>query len=416
MMQKKLLMYTNYFYPEIATTGQILTELAEELSLTFDVTVVCAVPCYSGIIEDKYKKQRYFFEKYNNVKVVRIRVSEYSKENKFSRIKHILFYFINCIGATIKIGKFDVVFTVSQPPILGGILGVIGKILTKVKLIYQIMDFNPEQTITVSYSNNKLILKTMMLLDKYSCRKSQSVIVLGNDMRKTLEKRFSYKNVPKNFIINNWIDEQQIYPLSKDCTEILAFKEQYNLKNKFIIMTSGNIGLYYDFENILKIMAKFKDNSSIVFAFVGDGVIKQKLIDYSRANHLANVVFIPYQEKKNLIYSLNAADVHIVTNAKGIKGVSVPSKIYGILATNVPIWGILEKDSEAWDIINKSGCGILVEAGDYANMEKSLTKIIEEKYQFVQTHSTGREYLLCNFTKNKSIETYRRIIENILRS
>jgi glycosyltransferase involved in cell wall biosynthesis len=412
-MQKRLLMYTNYFYPEVATTGQILTELAEGLSSTFDITVICAVPCYNGTIEDKYKKQRYFFEKHNNVKVVRIRVPEYSKENKFSRIKHILFYFINCIIATVKIGKFDAVFTVSQPPILGGLLGVTGKILTKGKLIYQIMDFNPEQTIAVGYSNSRLILKMMMLLDKYSCRKSQAVVILGNNMRKTLEKRFLHKNVPENVIINNWIDEQQIYPLSKDCPEVLAFKEKYNLKNKFIIMTSGNIGLYYDFENILKIMAKFKDDLSVVFAFVGDGVVKQNLIDYSEENHLKNVVFIPYQEKKDLIYSLNAADVHIVTNAKGIKGISVPSKIYGILAVNVPIWGILERDSEAWDIINKSGCGILVEAGDYANMEKSLSKIIEEKHQFVQKHSTGREYLLCNFTKNKSIEMYRRIIENI---
>jgi glycosyltransferase involved in cell wall biosynthesis len=406
-------MYTNYFYPEVATTGQILTELADELSSTFDTTVICAVPCYSGTIEEKYKTQRYFFEKYKDVKIIRVGTSEYSKGNKFSRIKHILFYFINCIRITAKIGKFDVVFTVSQPPVLGGLLGVIGRMLTKGKLIYQIMDFNPEQTIAVGYSNSKLILKTMMLLDKYSCRKSQAVVILGNDMRETLKKRFSNKNVPENFIINNWIDEQQIYPLPKDCPEVLAFKEQYHLKDKFVIMTSGNIGLYYDFENILKIMAKFKDDSSIAFAFVGDGIVKQRLIDYSKENHLENVVFIPYQEKKNLIYSLNAADIHIVTNAKGIKGISVPSKIYGILATNIPAWGILERGSEAWDIIDQSGCGILVEAGDYVNMEKSLSKIIEEKYQFVQTHSTGREYLLRNFTKSKSIEAYRRIIGSI---
>jgi glycosyltransferase involved in cell wall biosynthesis len=412
-MQKKLLMYTNYFYPEVASIGQILTELAEELSLTFDTTVICAVPCYNGTIEDKYKKQRYYFETYNNVKVIRVSASEYSKGNKFSRIKHILSYFINCIRVTIKIGKFDVVFTASQPPVLGGLLGVIGKMLTKGKLIYQIMDFNPEQAIAVGYSNSKLLLQTMMLLDKYSCRKSQAVIILGNDMRETLKKRFSYKNVPENFIINNWIDEQQIYPLPKDCPEVVAFKKQYNLKDKFVIMASGNIGLYYDFENILKIMAKFKDDTSIAFVFVGDGIVKQRLINYSKENHLENVVFIPYQEKKDLIYSLNAADIHIVTNAKGIKGVSVPSKIYGILATNIPALGILEKDSEAWEIINKSGCGILVEAGDYVNMEISLSKIIEEKYQFVQTHSSGREYLLCNFTKSKSIEAYRRMIESI---
>ena len=52
-MKKKLLMYTNYFYPEVATTGQILTELAEGLSDTFDVTVICEIPSYAQEIESK---------------------------------------------------------------------------------------------------------------------------------------------------------------------------------------------------------------------------------------------------------------------------------------------------------------------------------------------------------------------------
>jgi glycosyltransferase involved in cell wall biosynthesis len=121
-------------------------------------------------------------------------------------------------------------------------------------------------------------------------------------------------------------------------------------------------------------------------------------------------VFIPYQDKKDLIYSLNAADVHIVTNAKGIKGVSVPSKIYGVLATDIPIWGILEKGSEAWNIIEQSGCGVLAEAGDYDAIRRSLIKMIEEKEAFVQTHSTGRQYLLDNFTKTQSIEAYRSVL------
>lgn len=44
-----------------------------------------------------------------------------------------------------------------------------------------------------------------------------------------------------------------------------------------------------------------------------------------------NVVFIPYQDKADLIYSLNAGDVHWCVNAKGIKGVSCPSKCLGLI-------------------------------------------------------------------------------------
>ena len=413
-MKKSLLMYTNYFYPEVATTGQILTELAEGLSETFDVTVICEVPSYAMPLDDKYKTQKYYFEEYKGLKVVRVRVPEVNKQSKKSRIKYILSYFFNCIGATRKLGKFDLVFTVTQPPVLGGILGVIGKRITGGRLMYQIMDFNPEQTIAVKYAGNKLVLNAMMWWDKRSCRKSDIVVTLGRDMQETLLKRFEGKKVPNNVVINNWIDEKAIYPLSMEDEKVMTFRKQYGLEGKFVIMTSGNIGLYYDFENILKIMEEHKDNNEVVFMFVGDGLVKPKLQAYAQEKQLYNVVFAPFQKKEDLIYSLNAADVHIVTNAKGIKGVSVPSKIYGILAVNRPIWGILEKGSEAWRIIEDSKCGVLVEAGDYDGMQNSLKEIIKDGKMFVDRYSTGREYLMQHLTKEKSINAYRDALLSLL--
>jgi glycosyltransferase involved in cell wall biosynthesis len=413
LMKKKLLMYTNYFYPEVATTGQILTELAEGLASSFDVTVVCEIPSYAQEIEARYKTQKYYFEEHQGIKVVRVNVPEVNKKSKLSRVKYILKYFLNCILVTRKLGKFDLVFTVSQPPVLGGILGTIGKWLTGGKLMYQQMDFNPEQTIAVNYAGNKLVLKAMMWWDKRSCRKSDVVVVLGRDMQETLYKRFEGEKVPNNVVINNWIDEQLIHPLPSDNDKVLAFRKEYGLDGKFVVMTSGNIGLYYDFQNILKIMEKFKDDDSIKFAFVGDGGIKADLMSYAKEHKQNNVVFIPFQKKEDLIYSLNAADVHIVTNAKGVKGVSVPSKIYGILAVNKPIWGILEEGSEAWRIIEDSNCGVLVHAGDYNAMEKSLEDIIKQKEKFVEQHSTGREFLMHGMTKNQCIEAYRKVLDEL---
>lgn len=414
-MKKKLLMYTNYFYPEVATTGQILTELAEGLTDTFDVTVICEIPSYAQAIDEKYKTKRFYFEEYKGMKVIRVRVPEVNKQSKVSRVKYILSYFFNCIGATFKAGKFDLVFTVTQPPILGGLLGVIGKMATRGKLMYQIMDFNPEQTIAVNYAGNRMVLRAMMWFDKLSCRTSDVVVTLGRDMQETLYKRFKNKNVPNNVVINNWIDETKVYPLEHSDERVAAFRKQYGLEGKFVIMTSGNIGLYYDFENLLKIMVKFKDEKDVVFAFVGDGLVKPKLQEYVEKHQLTNVVFAPFQKKEDLNYSLNAADVHIVTNALGVKGVSVPSKIYGILAVNKPIWGILEKDSEAWRIIKDSNCGILAEAANYEQIEETLRTVIAEKEKFVEKHSTGRAYLEAHLTKNQSIDAYRKALLDILK-
>lgn len=410
-MKKKLLIYAHYFYPDVASTGQILTELCEGMTDTFDITVICVVPSYSGTIDEKYKTKRIYKEEHNGIKIIRVRVPEFQKSNKISRIKNLLAYFFNSLLATLKIEKQDYIYTISQPPILGGVLGVLGKWLKGGKLIYNIQDFNPEQTMAVGYSKNKLLLNTVMSVDKFSCKKSDKVIVVGRDMQETLRNRFNNKKVPKNVFINNWINEKEIYPLEQNHPRIVEFKEKYNLKDKFIIMYSGNIGLYYDLENIIKVIGEFKDREDVVFAFVGDGTVKDKVEAYVKENNLSNVTFIPYQDKADLIYSLNAADIHWVVNAKGIKGVSVPSKLYGVMAAGKPVLGVLDEGSEARLIVEDCNCGVCIEPGNYKEISNNIEYILNNKEEIRALGSNGRQYLETNLTKEVSINKYK---ENIL--
>lgn len=411
--KKKLLVYAHYYYPDVASTGQILKELCEGMKDTFDITVICVVPSYSGVIDEKYKTQRIYNEEINGINVIRVRVPEFQKSNKLSRIKNLLSYFFNSLLATLKLEKHDYIFTISQPPILGGLLGVLGKWIKGGKLIYNIQDFNPEQTMAVGYSKNKLLLSSVMMLDKFSCKKSDEVIVVGRDMQETLKNRFNNKKVPKNTFINNWIDEKEIYPLEQNHPKIVAFKKKYNLQDRFIIMYSGNIGLYYDLENIIKVIGKFNGIDDVVFAFVGDGTVKNKIENYVKENKLSNVTFIPYQDKADLVYSLNAADIHWVVNAKGIKGVSVPSKLYGVMAAGKPVLGVLDKGSEARLIVDECNCGLCTEPGNYDEIYKKIDFILNNKEEIKRLGINGRNYLESNLTKDVSINKYKNTIVSL---
>ena len=405
--RKNLLIYAHYYYPDVASTGQILTELAEGLNDTFHITVICTVPSYTGKISQYYRKHKYYYENINGVDVLRIRVPEFRKSFALSRIFNILSYFFSAIFATFRVEHQDYVFTISQPPILGGMLGVIGKHIKKAKLIYNIQDFNPEQVMAVNFTHNKLILNTMMLLDKYSCKQASKVIIVGRDMIETLQKRFE-KMIPYAYI-NNWINEEEIYPLPEDNTHVLEFKRKYGLENKFVIMYSGNIGLYYDLANILKTIEKFKKVEDVAFVFIGEGSVLEELRIYKETHQLSNVVFIPYQPKSELIYSLNAGDVHLVVNAKGIKGVSVPSKLYGVMAVGKPILGIMEEGAEARLIVEEAKCGISVEPGDYAAIEELIGNYIKLRgaEELQKMGARGRNYLVQNLTQKVSVEKYR---------
>ncbi|WP_186316972.1 glycosyltransferase family 4 protein [Priestia megaterium] len=406
--KKKLLIYAHYYIPDVASTGQILRELAEGMIHEFDITIVCVVPSYTGKVADEYKKKMFYKEEVNGVKVIRIRVPEFSKSNKLSRVKNILSYFIGAMIATFKVGKMDYVYSISQPPILGGLLGVWGKWMKRAKYIYNIQDFNPEQTMAVGYSKNKLVLKAMMMFDKFSCRQADKVIVVGRDMVETLKGRFKGRKVPNHSFINNWIDEKEIYPLPSDHEKVVAFKEKYGLQDKFIIMYSGNLGLYYDLENLMNVIEKFKDREDVVFAFIGEGTIRESLVQYKEKNNLQNVRFIPYQDKADLIYSLNAGDIHWCINAKGIKGVSVPSKLYGIIAAGKPILGVLEEGSEASLIIKDTKSGYVAKPGNYDEVKTVIERFLKEKesHAFIGMGERGRTYLNKNLSKNTSINKY----------
>lgn len=412
--KKRLLIYAHYYIPDTASTGQILRELAEGMLETFDVTVICVVPSYLGIVANEYKTQWFYREEINGVQILRIRVPEFSKTSKISRVKNIIAYFIGALVATFKTGKQDYVLSISQPPILGGLLGVWGKWIKHAKYIYNIQDFNPEQVVAVGYSKNQLVLKLMMALDKFCCKQSNLIITVGRDLVETVEKRFQGKKLPRTVMINNWIDENEIYPLPSNHEKVVEFKQRYGLEDKFIIMYSGNIGLYYDLENIMKVIEKFEsgtrtaDGREVVFAFVGAGSILDKLVLYKEAHQMEQVVFIPYQDKEDLIYSLNAGDAHWVVNANGIKGVSCPSKCYGVMAVGKPVLGVLEEGSECRLLIEETGCGQCCSPEDYGEIYKIIEHFITfgSSEVYGEMGMKGRVYLEHNLTKAVSVRKY----------
>ena len=427
--KKKLLIYAHYYVPDVASTGQILKELAEGMLDVFDITVICVVPSYGGKVSPEYRKHQFYHEEINGVHVIRVRVPEFDKTKKLSRVKNIVTYAVRAALATFQVKDVDYVFSISQPPILGGLLGVWGKLTRRAKFIYNIQDFNPEQIIAVNYTKNPLILKTLMILDKFSCRQADKVIVVGRDMVETLKKRFRKGKVPNYAFINNWVDEKELYPLPMSEPHVAAFRKKYGLENKFVIMYSGNLGLYYDLENLIRVIKNFRkgrtmdgkietgpvtvDGKEVMFAFVGAGSIERKLEDYKARHHIDNVVFIPYQKKENLVYSLNAADVHWCVSAKGIKGVSVPSKLYGCLAVQKPVIGVMEPGAEARLIMEEVGCGYVCDPGDYEHVARHVRWFIAHANaeELKEMGRRGREYLEKNLTKDVSVRKY---VEEIL--
>jgi colanic acid biosynthesis glycosyl transferase WcaI len=408
---KKIVFVINYYYPDLASTGQLMTDLTRNIQEDFEITVIAAQPGYAGEKVDNTKILEY--ELFEKMKIIRLKLPEVNKLSKVSRIKYIFKYFFLALMALLKEEKINVIYTISQPPILGGLIGTIGKLVKRSKHVYNIQDFNPEQANAVNFASNKVIYFLAKFIDKINCKYSDEIILVGNDMADTLKRRFNNKKVPHYTVINNWTDEDDITPI-RDNEQIQKFKKEHGINGKFIVMYSGNIGLYYDLENIISITNHFKDNKDIVFVFIGEGAVKDKMQKFTNENNLSNVLFLPYQPKEFIKYSLNAADLHLVVNQKGIKGVSVPSKIYGVMAAGKPILGVLEQGSEAERLISESKCGAVVEPQNYKGIIEKIEFFYEmNNDKLNEIGLCGREYLDENLKKKTSINKYREILKSL---
>lgn len=126
-----------------------------------------------------------------------------------------------------------------------------------------------------------------MFFDKFSCRQSDLIITVGRDLVQTVHNCVKGRKVPKTVMINNWIDEKEIYSVEAEYPRVVAFKEKYRLQHKFVIMYSGSVGLYYDLENIMKVIEEVKpgirtaDSREVSFAFVGAGSVLDKLVMFT---------------------------------------------------------------------------------------------------------------------------------------
>lgn len=407
---KKIVFVVNYFSPDVASLGQLMGDLCFELQEDFHITVITSHPHYADELQEALPDR---LEWNGTVKVIRMKLPKMNKQSKVSRIKYMAAYFFKALRVLTKESDVDVIYTVSQPPILGGLIGTIGKRMKQSRHIYNIQDFNPEQAEAVSYSPSPVITKIAAAVDKLNCRYADLNIVVGNDMAATLQKRFT-AGAPDYEVIHNWVDEEDLVPKPQTDAGVAAFLQEKRLEGKFVVMYSGNLGLFYDLENIIRITEAFRDHPDIVFAFVGEGAKKKEMQDYVEASHVKNVYFFPYEPKERIKYSLNAADVHLVVNQKGIKGVSVPSKIYGVLAVGKPVLGVLENGSEAAVIIEHSGAGVVIEPGQYE-------EIIDAVYSFYGLSQEEREtigrkgrlYLEQHLTRRQSIDKYKAVFQQV---
>jgi glycosyltransferase involved in cell wall biosynthesis len=211
-------------------------------------------------------------------------------------------------------------------------------------------------------------------------------------------------------VITNWADLEEIVPAHRAHNVLL---KKLNLADKFVVQYAGNIGRMHGLEVLLEAAKILKERTDIHFLLVGSGAKKQWLESLAKKEGLNDVSFLSPQPRSDLADVLNASDVAIISFIPGMAGVSVPSKMYNILAAGKPIIALVDHDSETAMVVREEQIGWVVPPERPDLVAAALEEASADRQCLLEMGKRARAAAEGKYSFQRVIESYRELLENV---
>jgi glycosyltransferase involved in cell wall biosynthesis len=347
------LLLNQCFYPDVASTGQHLTDLAVGLAAQgHEVTVVASSRGYDN--PDLRFPRR---ERWRGIDIIRIPTLGLGKKAKWRRAADFASFLACCVLRLLFVPRQDAVLAMTSPPLIS----FIGALYTKLRggqFYFWVMDLNPDEAVAAGWlREDSLAARSLQSLLRYSLRRARRVFVLDRFMKgRVLAKGVAEENL---VVVAPWShDDATKY----DVEGRKAFRAEHGLSGKFVVMYSGNHSPCHPLDTVLEAAGRLGRRGDIAFCFAGGGSEHKKVREFAAARGLGNIKCLPYQPLEKLSASLSAADMHVVVMGDPFKGIVHPCKVYNVLSIGVPILYVGPAESHITDVVSE------LKDGDYARV------------------------------------------------
>ena len=391
--------FNRSYWPDTGATGQLLTELAEDLVANhhLDVTVVTGYPVNSAAPLPAREIR-------NGVHVVRARGTTFSPRRFTGRATNYVTYFLSALFAAIGLPRQDVTIALTDPPIIG-----LAALAARPRhgVIFFCQDIFPEVAGLLEDFHSPLINALLERLNRFMIRRAVRVVALGDTMASRLVHGKG-ADAAKVTVIHNWADTSAIVPSDKRN----AFSIAHDLDSKFVVLHAGNIGLSQNLDVVIEAAALLKARGDIVIQFIGEGNRREALESAARSRGLSNVRFLPFQPRDQLRWTYASSDVCLVSLKPGLAGYIVPSKLYPILAAGRPYIAAVEPVSEVAALTERHRCGVLVEPGDPAQLADAIARLADQR---AERNAMGARARVASelFARDRQVAAHAQVIEEV---
>ncbi len=404
----RLCIITQFYPPDYAATGQLIEELVTHLaSQDLHVQIFTGQPGYAF-----QKNSAPVIERSEQVLIRRSRTSRlWPQRIRGKALNGLLF----CIRSGLHLLRIsfnkDILLLTTAPPYLP-ILGYLASLVFGLPYVCLLYDLYPDVAVELNVVPAKHWLTQVWdTLNYFAWKNAKAIIVLSSTMKDRITAKCPDVE-DKISVIHSWANPSWIVPLAKQDN---WFAQEHDLVEKFTVLYSGNMGRCHDVETILDAACHLQ-KQPIQFVFIGGGAKRQDCIDRANELGLTNCLFLPYQDKKVLPYSLTACDLSLVSIASGMEGLIAPSKFYGSLAAGRPVVVICEPHSYLRQIVFEAGCGAAFNLGEGAALAEFIAHLATDPKLVTQMGDRGRRYLEANFTPEIIAKQYSQVLSATARS
>jgi glycosyltransferase involved in cell wall biosynthesis len=336
----RILLLNQAFFPDVVSSGQHLTDLAQGLvQLGHQVTVVTSA---SGYDDPGQRFPRH--EKWKGVEIIRISATHLGKAARWRRAIDFGSFLLSCSLRVLTL-KADVVVAMTSPPLVS-VLGAFAARLRRARFVFWVMDLNPDEAVAAGWlKSGSSVERALETLLRFSIHSASRIVVLDRFMKsRVLSRGIQADSVAT---IPPWSHDDAV---RFDPEGRQEFRDRNGLSKQFVVMYAGNHSPCHSLDTLLHAAYELRANKSITFVFSGGGSEVAKVRDFIKAHELSNVRQLSYQPLSMLAATLSAADLHAVVLGDAFVGIVHPCKIYNILSVGAPVLYVGPPDSHIADI------------------------------------------------------------------
>lgn len=404
----KVLYISQAFPPEVGAAAVRAYEMAKELvRLNNDVTVITGFPRYHmRDIPKQYKGKLFYKETMDGIDVIRTYVADDDKSSTLKRLSNYFSFMFSSITRGIFLSRYDVVLATS-PPLFSAVSGYILSKFHRARFIFEVRDLWVDFAQALDQLHNKALVQLSRRVEIFLYKKADKIITVTNGYKDYISRHYSIP-LDKLEVVTNGVDTEEYKPFEDN----EGLREKYGVKDKFVILFAGNIGLAQGLDVVVDAADRLRDNGNIVFMLVGEGAEKARLKDKAQRLGLHNIIFEDVQPRDMIIGYHNMADASLVCLKKfELFNITLPSKIFDTLAVGKPI--LIGVDGEGRNIVENAYAGLFFRPDSADDLKDKILQLYDSKELCAQLGENARECAVTRYERKILASKLNDIINDV---